>query len=146
MAAIAGGVLLAGSAAIFRLGRPVKAKAQNGCSVSSIQGSFGYQYSGFVFPFAGAPAMVPIADAGRVAVDGNGNYTGADTFSVNGVTVRSTQTGTYTVNPDCTGSSAAKDNYGNVITSDFVIVDGGKKIAAVYTQLGFTTSVLLMQQ
>jgi hypothetical protein len=132
--------------AIFRLGRPIRVKAQNGCSAGSIQGSFGYQYNGFVFPFAGAPSMVPIADAGRVVADGNGNYTGSDTFSVAGVTLRSTQSGTYTVNSDCTGSSAAQDNFGNIITTDFVIVNGGAQIAAVYTQLGLTASVVLNHQ
>jgi hypothetical protein len=124
----------------------LKAKAQDGCSVVSIQGSYGYQYNGFVFPFPGAPGMVPIADAGRVVVDGAGSYTGSDTFSVNGVTVRSRQSGTYTVNADCTGSSTAKDNLGYLVATDFVIVNGGAQIAAVYTQAGMTTSVMLNRQ
>jgi len=65
---------------------------------------------------------------------------------VAGVTVRSKQAGTYTVNSDCTGSSVAKDNLRNVVSTDFVIVNGGAQIAVVYTQAGLTASVLLNKQ
>jgi hypothetical protein len=143
---MAAGIMLAGGWGVWRMERPMKARAQSGCLVGSIQGSYGYQYTGFVFPSAGAPAMVPLADAGRVVLDGNGGYTGADTFSVNGLVVRSTQAGTYTVTPDCTGSSVAKDSLGNTIATDFVIVNGGAQIAVVYTQGGVSASALLNRQ
>ena len=84
---VAIGMLLVGGVAGWQLARPMRAKAQSGCSVGSFQGSYGNQYNGFVFPFGGAPSMVPLADVGRVVADGNGNYTSADTFSVNGLIV-----------------------------------------------------------
>src|SRR5437016_173069 len=45
MSVVVGAMLLAGGVGIFRLQRPAKAKAQDACSVSSIQGSYGYQYN-----------------------------------------------------------------------------------------------------
>ena len=135
--------LLTGGGAGWKLGRPVRVKAQSGCSVGNFQGSFGNQYSGFV---SLGGAAVPIADVGHVTADGNGNYTSADTFSINAILFRTTQTGTYTVNPDCTGSSVGKDNLGNVIQSDFVIVNGGAQVQAVYTQPGITVSTVLTRQ
>ncbi len=135
--------LLVGGAAGWKLGRPIRAKAQSGCSLANFQGSFGNQYSGFVYA---AGALVPIADVGHVTADGNGTYTSADTFSINAVLFRTTQTGTYTVNPDCTGSSIGKDNLGNVIQTDFVITNGGAQVNAVYTQPGSIVSTVLTRQ
>jgi hypothetical protein len=144
--AIAGGTLFLGGAAVGRMARPMKARAQNGCSVGSFQGNYVSQFSGFVFPFPGAPVMVPFAGIQRSVADGNGNITGSNTFSLNGVTFRTTTSGTYTVNPDCTGYSEAKDNFGNVTTTDFLIVNGGTQIYSVYTQAGVTTSEVAVQQ
>jgi hypothetical protein len=46
-----------------------------------------------------------IAVSGVITYDGNGNVSVTATASVNGTIYRgSTSTGTYTVNPDCTGS------------------------------------------
>jgi hypothetical protein len=144
--AVAVAALLVGGAAGWKLVRPLGAKAQSGCSLSSFQGSFGNQYNGFIFPFPGAPAMVPIADVGHVIVDGNGNYSSSDTFSVNGLIVRTTQSGTYTVNSDCTGTSTGKDSLGSIITTAFVIVNGGAQINAVYTDIGVSVSTVLTRQ
>jgi hypothetical protein len=146
LVAIAGGTLFLGGAAVGRLARPMKARAQNGCSVASFQGNYVSQYSGFVFPFPGAPVMVPLAAIQRTIADGNGNITGSNTFSLNGVTLRTTISGTYTVNPDCTGYGQATDNFGNVATSDFLIVNGGTQIFSIYTQTGITTSGVAVQQ
>jgi len=45
-----------------------------------------------------------------------------------GTIARVTLTGTYTVNPDCTGSQTSNLSTGGVVHLDFVIVDGGQRV------------------
>ena len=64
----------------------------------------------------------PVAAVGWIAYDGKGNLINTFTVSVNGVISREvTVTGTYTVNPDCTGSEAASDG----THYDFVVAPDG---------------------
>ena len=67
--------------------------------------------------------------------DGNGNFTQVDFAVVNGV-AQSTEwrpgSGTYTVNPDCTGSAVLIPTPGAApIFQHFVIVNNGKEILGV---------------
>jgi hypothetical protein len=142
----AGGVLFLGGVGVGRLAKPMKVKAQSGCSVGSVQGNYVSQYTGFVFPLPGAPAMVPYAGIQQSVADGNGNITGSNTFSLNGVTIRNTFSGTYTVNPDCTGSTTFTDNFGNVGNADWLVANGGTRILTVNTQTGVTISAVASQQ
>lgn len=47
----------------------------------------------------------PIAAVGWIAYDGKGNFVNPFTVSVNGMISRGVETGTYTVNSDCTARS-----------------------------------------
>ena len=46
----------------------------------------------------------PVSAVGTITYDGHGNLTNPFTLSVNGAVSRITQTGSYTVNRDCTGT------------------------------------------
>jgi hypothetical protein len=46
----------------------------------------------------------PVSAVGTITYDGQGNLTNPFTISVNGAVSRITQTGSYTVNHDCTGT------------------------------------------
>jgi hypothetical protein len=46
----------------------------------------------------------PVSAVGTITYDGQGNLTNPFTISVNGAVSRMTQTGSYTVNRDCTGT------------------------------------------
>ena len=46
----------------------------------------------------------PVSAVGTITYDGDGNLTNPFTLSVNGAVSRITQTGSYTVNRDCTGT------------------------------------------
>ena len=46
----------------------------------------------------------PVSAVGTITYDGDGNLTNPFTLSVNGAVSRITQTGSYTVNHDCTGT------------------------------------------
>jgi hypothetical protein len=79
------------------------AKADNkGCSNNSLLGTFAYKGTGFVV----TPAVVagPFAEVGTQTFDGKGATTTTFTASQNGNIFQTTFTGTYTVNPDCTGT------------------------------------------
>jgi hypothetical protein len=47
---------------------------------------------------------VPVAAIGRIAADDNGSLIGTESRSVGGGYADETATGTWTVNPDCTGA------------------------------------------
>jgi hypothetical protein len=68
----------------------------------------------------GTRVVGPITAVGRIDYDGQGNFVNPTTVSVNGVISTATEIGTYTVNPDCTGSEVATDgaHYNFVITPD----------------------------
>jgi hypothetical protein len=116
------------------LGMAPTAKADNkGCSNVSLRGTFAHIATGFV---TAPPAMAgPFAGVGTDTFDGNGGITGAATLSINGNTVSFTETGTYKVNPDCTGTYTVKSPGGST-TASFVITDGGNEIQAICTDPG----------
>ena len=73
-----------------------------GCSNATLKGTFAYTSTGFITAppdFAG-----PYAEVGQQVFDGKGGTTAAVTLSQNGNILPVTITGTYTVNPDCTGT------------------------------------------
>ena len=67
--------------------------------------------------------------------DGHGNFSQVDFVTVNGVPEMSDwrpATGTYEVNPDCTGTSAINFNDGSPsLNGRFVVVDGGRQIMGI---------------
>jgi hypothetical protein len=103
------------------------AHAQGGFSLSSIHGSYGFNFS----VFASNPTGV-LSGTGVYSVDGNGHLKGNETFNENGVTCSGSLSGTYTVNPDGTGTTSVTftpTTQGCTainFTQSLVIVDSGK--------------------
>lgn len=89
------------------------------CSNASYQGDYG-------FTLNGSSPGGSVSIVGRFTADGDGHIVGGQTRVNAGVIVRETYTETYTVNPDCTGSSTKVLDSGGVNTFDFVIVQNGK--------------------
>ena len=85
------------------LGIAPTAKADDkGCSNATLKGTFAYKATGFI---TAPPALAgPFAGVGTQTFDGNGATTATATSSQNGNILPVTVTGTYTVNPDCTGT------------------------------------------
>lgn len=71
------------------------------CSQARAAGEYGFSLTGVVILPTGP---VPIAGIGRATVDAAGNVSGTEARSVGGGYADETFTGTFTVNPDCTGS------------------------------------------
>jgi hypothetical protein len=88
-----------GAAMVLALGlAPAVKAADQGCTNSSLKGTFSHMGTGFI------TGVGPLAGVGTDTFDGNGGITGTASLSINGNIVSVTETGTYKVNPDCTGT------------------------------------------
>ncbi len=85
------------------LGLGPTAKADNkGCSTATLTGTFAITTTGV---FVAAPAALgPYAAAGTQTFDGKGGTIVTGMANTNGNVTLVANTGTYTVNPDCTGT------------------------------------------
>ena len=74
----------------------------------------------------------PVSAVGTITYDGNGNLINPFTASVNGAIFRGvTQTGTYTVNPDCTGTVVQGGAH-----YDFVVAPDASTVFWIETDAG----------
>jgi len=133
--AIAGAMVLALSLA------PAVKAADKGCTNASLKGTFSHIGTGFITASAGT-----LAGVGTDTFDGNGGITGAATLSVNGHAAAVSETGTYQVNPDCTGTYTVKSSTGGSTTAFFAIDDGGNEVKAVCTDPGVVITHIFRRQ
>jgi len=124
------------------LGAASTAKADTGCSNASLRGSFGYTSIGTLLPANAPPPFAgPYAEVGRQTFDGKGNTEATATLSANGNIVKVTIQGTYTVNPDCTGSmTLAVSPLGATAHYDLVIDNDGARLRGICTDSGAVVS------
>lgn len=122
------------------LGLGSAASAQNPtCNNATLKGSFGYSSTGTLLksyvlpPFAG-----PFAEVGIQTFDASSGTTSATaTLSSNGNIVAVTVTGTYTVNPDCTGTvTLLISPFGATVHANLVIDKNGNAFQAIETEPG----------
>jgi hypothetical protein len=71
------------------------------CTVSDAAGRYGYTSSGSIV----TPPVGPFTAIGHVTFTESGTFSGAQTTSIAGNLVDEIVQGTFTVNPDCTGSA-----------------------------------------
>lgn len=90
-----------GAVAVLVLGVAPSANAQS-CSTATIKGVFARTDNGWVIGQNGA--AMPLTGISVMTFDGNGKWTSTGYGKLNGTPSESTSSGTYTVNPDCTGS------------------------------------------
>jgi hypothetical protein len=108
------------------------------CSAATLNGSYGIQSTGSIV--AGGP-IGPIAEAGTITFDGAGGVSQTTTVSLGGQIIpnRTSLSGSYTVNADCTGDLEVVlpvPGGTSTSTAHFVIVDHGKEILLVNTGTG----------
>ena len=113
---------------------PIAKAERKECSVATLEGSFVRRDIGFVIAPNGA--ALPLAGVSLVTFDGNGTFTSTGSASLNGTQSESTATGTYTVNPDCTGTYSSLSSTGRAGTAFFVIADNGNEIHILPTNPG----------
>lgn len=118
------------------LGVAPAAKADNkGCSNATLRGTFSDRDTGWIFLAPPPAAPVPFAGVNIETFDGNGILTGTGMSSVNGNVAPGSFKGTYTVNPDCTGTYTAQSP-GLTVHAFFVIDESGDELQIVITDPG----------
>ncbi len=112
------------------------------CSNADYQGDYAFTETGVA-----RQQTLNIAIVGRFTADGNGNIVGSQTQALGLDIFHQTYTETYTVNPDCTGSSEKLIDGGEfTLHFDFVINRHGDKIRSIQTDPGTTVTIVAEQQ
>jgi hypothetical protein len=106
------------------------------CSNATLQGGYGFTIQGS--QTAGGPIAGPVAGAALTIFDGQGGFSQHDAVMHNGTLVSGHESGTYTVDDDCTGQFSFLNAAGVPIHTGFVIDDGGSEIRAVVLNPGTT--------
>jgi hypothetical protein len=123
---------------------PPNAKADQGCSNATLKGTFADKDTGFI---TAPPAMAgPFAGVNLETFDGKGTITGTGTVSLNGNIAPQTYEGTYTVNPDCTGTYSVQLSLGLTINAFFVIDDDRNELQVVLTDPGTVVTCIARRQ
>jgi hypothetical protein len=129
-------VILLATVVVLGIVPYAQADEHKDCSNATLRGSFGYTITGFSFS-APPPLAGPFGQVGRQTFDGNGNTAATATTSLNGHVLPVTFEGTYTVNPDCTGSfTITIFPIGLTQHIDFVIDDDGLEFRAISAESG----------
>ena len=108
------------------------------CSLKTIKGSYATSTTGSI---VSAGPVGPVGDVGVITFDGKGEASQTTTASLNGVIIpnRSSMSGSYTMNADCTGdiSLVLPVPTGTITsTSHFVLVHNGEELLTINTGVG----------
>jgi len=110
--------------------------AQFGCGNGTLTGNYAFSNPGFTTPTKSVTGEEdPFATVGVLAFDGAGNVSVSYTLAFKGkISPGLTGTGTYTVNPDCTGSIS----FPTIVDFNTVIIGGGAEVFGIETTPSFT--------
>ena len=135
---------IAAAAALVLSLAPLATAQDRGCSNATLRGTFAYTSTGSI---ATPPAIAgPFVEVGTQTFDGNGGTTATATSSQNGNISTLTVIGTYTLNPDCTGTMTLQVTFPGIPTFpvdvSFVVDDGGNGFQAIETDPGLVITRL----
>ena len=105
---------LVASVALLSVASAVQA---HGCTVSDAAGRYGYTSTGTIVN----PSVGPFTAVGYITFTETETLSGAQTASIAGNLVEETFQGTFTVNPDCTGSATVQVYHGMTLARTSVI-------------------------
>jgi len=118
-----------------------------GCSNATLKGTFAEKDTGFIMNTPPAPASL-FAGVNLDTFDGKGTITAIGFATVDGNGGPQTESGTYTVNPDCTGTYEVQIPPGGSFTAhaSFVIDDGGNELQIIVTDPGNVITCIARKQ
>jgi len=116
------------------------AKAGDKCSNATVRGTWSDQDTGTIV------GLGPFAGVNVDSFDGHGKLTISGISSLNGSVSPGVETGTYHVNPDCTGTYTVSDSFGDTFDAYFVIGDGGNELRIVITDPGTVINCVARRQ
>jgi len=110
------------------------------CSDSTIKGTYAATLHGTIFLPNGSTLLVD--GIAKATYDGKGNFTQLDAVADNGNLVPGWRpgTGTYSVNPDCTGTQTIVVEGLPDLHLQFIVAQGGNTIHQVVIDPGFATT------
>ena len=125
------------AAAVACLTLVAASPAQAGaCSNASLKGKYGQTISGELLP--GPGVVLPQNGVAMTNFDGKGNFTQEDFVVINGSptsTGFASETGTYAINSDCTGTATINYPDGSWIDLELVVVNQGREFRTVVSAL-----------
>jgi len=111
------------------------------CSLRGVAGTYGYTSTGSIV----TPISGPFATLGRVTFTDGGTFTGTQTTSIAGTLVAETVQGTFTVNPDCTGSASVSVFHAGVLARttqlDLLWDDQEEEVRAIFLTPGTAITI-----
>jgi hypothetical protein len=114
---------------------PTVQASDKGCSNATLRGSYAQSGTGVIT--APPDQAGPFANVGTLIFDGNGGLTGALVVSSNGSSSPVTETGTYTVNSDCTGTYTVQIAPFGITSQAFFAIDtNGDELEIIVTDPG----------
>jgi hypothetical protein len=110
------------------------------CSNSTIRGSYAFTIHGTVFLPDGSPLLID--GIAKQTFDGKGNLTQVDAVATNGILTPGWRqgTGSYSVNPDCTGTQTIVNSGMPDLHLQIIVAQSGNKIHQVATDPGLATT------
>lgn len=128
------GLLTSGSSALAQLNGGIPGDGQDGfrhCSVRTLIGDYGFAAEGALLPAPGV--SLQFGSVGVAHFDGKGNLTWVEHTVIAGVLQEpgfgTTATGTYNVDPDCTGTAVVNTpNSPTPLNLGLVIVKHGSEV------------------
>jgi hypothetical protein len=125
------------AAAVACLTLVAASTAQAGaCSNASLKGKYGQTISGQLLP--GPGVVLPQNGVAMTTFDGKGTFTQEDFVVINGSptsTGFASETGTYAINSDCTGTATINYPDGSWIDLELVVVNQGREFRTVVSAL-----------
>jgi hypothetical protein len=117
-----------------------------GCSNATLKGTFAEKDTGFIPNPPPAPASL-FAGVNLDTFDGKGTITATGFATLDGNGAPQTENGTYTVNPDCTGTYEVQISPGGFTAhAFFVIDDGGNELQIIVTDPGNVITCIARKQ
>jgi hypothetical protein len=110
------------------------------CSNSTIQGSYAFTIHGTVFLPDGSTLLID--GLAKTTFDGKGNLTQLDAVAANGNVAPgwASNTGTYSVNPDCTGTFTVTNGNQPPVHLQMIVTQSGNTIHNMVIDPGFATT------
>ncbi len=110
------------------------------CNNSTIRGSYAYTIHGQVF-IPNGPTLF-IDGLAKTTFDGEGNLTELDAVAANGNVAPGwvSNTGTYSVNPDCTGTITVTNGDQPQIHLQMIVAQSGNTLHEMVIDPGFATT------
>lgn len=111
------------------------------CSNGTIKGTYAFTIHGSLFLPDGSTLIVDGID--KVTFDGQGNFTQVDAVATNGILDAPgwrPGTGTYSVNPDCTGTQTIVVPGLPDLHLQFIVAQSGNTIHQIVIDPGFATT------